>query len=71
MQENNRYVIKIDRGYIHYSDRLNGITEYGTTFFMEDAKKFSGAQADRIIKTIKKNGEKAVKILIINNMRAK
>ena len=52
-----RYVILIDRGYIEYSDCMDGITEFGTTFFKEDAKTFSQSNASRIASKIRKKGE--------------
>lgn len=53
-----KYIILIDRGYIHYSDCVDGVTEFGTTFFKEDAKQFSYTQAYRMAKKIKKDGTK-------------
>jgi hypothetical protein len=57
-----KYVILIDRGYIHYSDCINGVTEFGTTLFKEDAKTFSQSQSSRIASKIRKKGEKCTVI---------
>lgn len=53
-----KYVILIDRGYIHYSECINGVTEFGTTLFKEDAKTYSQSQSNRIASKLRKKGEK-------------
>ena len=60
----NNFVVKIDRGYIQYSEYYNETktTEYGVVDDVKYAKKYSRENANRIIRNFKSKGLYAEKI---------
>lgn len=62
--EETRFVIKIDRGYIEYSEFYSeiGETQYGVTHNVKNAKKFKNHRANVIVKKFRDEGKYAEKI---------
>lgn len=66
MKDKERFIVKIDRGFIQYVENYfeTNETQYGTTFEVKYAKKYSRVQANRIIKSLNEKGEYAEKVLL-------
>ena len=64
MQDDVLFAVKIDRGYIEYSERYAeiGETQYGVVSDIKYAKLFGRVQANRIIKKYKLQGKYAEKV---------